>query len=200
MKLIAIISTFILSLFSPITKNPPSVNPTQIPTPTVSHTFNLPSPDFLNRVTKKPFGLHVTPKNSPVTPERFTGFHTGADAEYGDSTAAVPINAIAAGIVIYSGYVNGYGGFVAIRHTLNDQTFISLYGHLKPTSLIKNTSKVDRGQGIGILGQAYSPETAGERKHLHFGIIKGDQLDFRGYVPTQSALNLWTNPVDFLQN
>jgi hypothetical protein len=28
------------------------------------------------RVTKKPFGIFVTPQNSPVQPERFRGFHT----------------------------------------------------------------------------------------------------------------------------
>src|SRR5579863_6635904 len=35
----------------------------------------------LSRVTKKPFGIYVTPQNSPVQPEKFTGFHTGIDFE-----------------------------------------------------------------------------------------------------------------------
>lgn len=33
------------------------------------------------RITKKPFGVFVTPQNSPVNPERFRGYHTGTDFE-----------------------------------------------------------------------------------------------------------------------
>src|SRR4030067_1140465 len=33
------------------------------------------------RVTKKPFGIFITPQNSPIQPEKFSGFHTGADFE-----------------------------------------------------------------------------------------------------------------------
>jgi hypothetical protein len=31
---------------------------------------------------KKPFGIYITPENSPVQPENFTGYHTGIDVEY----------------------------------------------------------------------------------------------------------------------
>ncbi|NTU99252.1 hypothetical protein HGA64_04600 [Candidatus Falkowbacteria bacterium] len=43
--------------------------------------FVPPISDALSRVTKKPFGIKVSPKNSSVSPERFTGYHTGVDFE-----------------------------------------------------------------------------------------------------------------------
>jgi hypothetical protein len=33
------------------------------------------------RITKKPFGIYITPVNSSVQPERFSGYHTGTDFE-----------------------------------------------------------------------------------------------------------------------
>jgi hypothetical protein len=33
------------------------------------------------RVAKKPFGIFITPQSSPVQPEHFRGYHTGADFE-----------------------------------------------------------------------------------------------------------------------
>ncbi|MCL5774898.1 MAG: hypothetical protein M1333_01655, partial [Patescibacteria group bacterium] len=48
----------------------------------VSHTLLFPPLDkALERVTKKPFGIKISPQNSPVSPERFSGFHTGVDFE-----------------------------------------------------------------------------------------------------------------------
>ena len=40
-----------------------------------------PIDDALSRVTKKPYGLKISPQDSPVKPERFNGIHTGADFE-----------------------------------------------------------------------------------------------------------------------
>jgi len=53
----------------------------------------------LTRVTKKPFGIYVSPGHSPVSPERFSGYHTGVDFE---TTAAeqnidIPIYALCDG-------------------------------------------------------------------------------------------------------
>ena len=31
------------------------------------------------RITKKPFGIKISPENSPISPERFSGYHTGID-------------------------------------------------------------------------------------------------------------------------
>lgn len=179
---------FILSFFPRPSSTP---TPTYIPAPTPSFKYALPAKDFLSRITKKPFGIYVTPKHSPVSPERFTGYHTGADAEYGDVATDVPVYAIDSGTIIYSGYVSGYGGFIAIQNA----NFISVYGHLRPSSLLTKGTQVTQGQHIAILGQGFTSETNGERKHLHLGIIKSTHLDFRGYVQQQSQLSLWQNPV-----
>jgi murein DD-endopeptidase MepM/ murein hydrolase activator NlpD len=184
-------------------KNPstqPITSSTSTPTtatPSVKAVFQyaFPIDNFFSRLTKKPFGIYITPKNSPVQPEKFTGFHTGVDIEYSDIAGEVKVYAIANGQVIHSGWVSGYGGFLAVQHT----TFISVYGHLNPGSLPKNGSIVKKGQQIGILGDAFSTQTDGERQHLHFGIIKGHQLDFRGYVQNQSELSLWLDPVTLFQ-
>lgn len=173
----------------PLTRTVSSPNPTTPPTKAV-FPYAFPVDNFFQRLTKKPFGIYVTPKNSPVQPEKFTGYHTGDDVEYGDVTGEVRVYAIANGQVVHSGWVSGYGGFVAIQHT----TFISVYGHLNPSSLIADGTIVKKGQQIGILGDAYSPQTDGERKHLHFGIVIGHKLDLRGYVQTPSELPLWLDP------
>jgi hypothetical protein len=55
-------------------------------------------------------------------------------------------------------------------------------------------------QKIGMLGNGYTGETDGERRHLHFAIIKGHQIDFRGYVQNENKLNSWANPIDFIKN
>jgi len=169
-----------------------SSEPTPIPSPTPIPKFIPPIAEFKKRIVKKPFGLYITPATSPVQPEKFTGYHTGVDVEYGDVQTDVPTVAIADGLVIYSGWVSGYGGFLAILHT----DYISTYSHLNPESLLPKNTKVLQGQTIGTLGRAYSHETDGERKHLHFGIIKGNKLDLRGYVQNEIEISLWLNPLN----
>jgi len=44
----------------------------------------LPVNQFFARITKKPFGVYITPETSPVQPEKFTGYHTGVDVEFVD--------------------------------------------------------------------------------------------------------------------
>ena len=97
---LACLSIFVLSgcQASPITtmpSSPPSsssqpANPSSspsIPTPTPPQP-NAPKPaitepisDALSRVTKKTFGLYVSPGHSTIRPERFTCYHTGVDFE-----------------------------------------------------------------------------------------------------------------------
>ena len=40
-------------------------------------TFTNPISNPLERIIKKPFGIKINPANSPVQPERFSGYHTG---------------------------------------------------------------------------------------------------------------------------
>ena len=110
-----------------------------------------PVAQFKQRITKKPFGIYITPKNSPVSPERFTGYHTGIDVEYGDVAEDVTVHAIAPGIVRVSRRAEGYGGVVAIEHEVDKEKVAAIYGHLKPSSLLSVGSKVAAGDTIGIL-------------------------------------------------
>jgi hypothetical protein len=75
-----------------------------------------PTKNFVQRVTKKPFGILIDKKTSPVQPERFSGYHTGADAEYADVKTDVPVVAIADGTVEYANTVDGYGGVIAVTY------------------------------------------------------------------------------------
>jgi hypothetical protein len=76
---------------SPIS-NPPSISPGSSSLAIAPAAFVESVEGFVQRVTKKPFGLYVDPDNSPVQPEMFTGYHTGADAEYDDTAVGVSVN------------------------------------------------------------------------------------------------------------
>jgi murein DD-endopeptidase MepM/ murein hydrolase activator NlpD len=174
-----------------VTKQPAS---TPAPTPAPQPSVVQPTDGFLARVTKKPFGIYLTPQNSPVQPERFTGYHTGTDAEYGDIAADVPVNSIADGTVTLAQWVSGYGGVEVIRTDLPIGQKLVLYGHLRPSSLLAVGTQVTKGQQIAVLGTAYSNETDGERRHLHLAVLVGG-LDLRGYVQSKSELSGWVDPV-----
>lgn len=155
----------------------------------------FPVKEFKERITKKPFGIYITPETSPVQPERFKGYHTGVDVEYGDTAGDVPVSAIAAGTIISSGRVSGYGGVVVIKHSIDNKNYLVLYGHLNPATLAAKNTTVTSGQTIGTLGKGGASETDGERKHLHFGIYTGADLNFKGYVQTQEELKKWIDPL-----
>lgn len=159
--------------------------------------YAYPIKNFTTNQTKKVFGQYITPATSPVQPERFTGYHTGVDIEISpsDLNKAVPVYSIYVGKVRYVGYVSGYGGVIVIQYTLNGQVVTALYGHIKLASAtVKVGQTVKKGQELAILGKAYSVETDGERKHLHFAIHRGVTIDFRGYVQNKSELTAWIDP------
>ncbi|MBX4190034.1 M23 family metallopeptidase [Candidatus Parcubacteria bacterium] len=148
-----------------------------------------------SRITKKSFGTYVSPKNSPVSPERFTGYHTGVDfeASANEQDTDIPVSAICDGDIVLSKTASGYGGVVVQQCSLDNQPITVIYGHLKPTSLKPLSTHLSRGQQLGILGKGYSAETDGERKHLHLGIHQGATINILGYVQTQSLLSQWLN-------
>jgi murein DD-endopeptidase MepM/ murein hydrolase activator NlpD len=209
---IAILVFFSVAFVFRRLNNPPSVvmppqetNKTLVPSPnqsTSALTENTskdilmePIAGFRDRVTKKPFGIFITPLTSPIQPERFRGYHTGADAEYGDVTTTVPVYAVQNGTIIYSGYVSGYGGVLVLTGNINNQAVRFLYGHLNPSQLLPVDTVVGAGQQIEVLGKGFSLETDYERRHLHFSIIKGTKIDFRGYVQNKNELAKWIDPL-----
>lgn len=155
-----------------------------------------PIDEFKERITKKKFGDYISPKNSPISPERFEGFHTGVDVEYGDSDQEIEVRSIAVGKVVGSRKAQGYGGVVIVEHQIGDQILFGIYGHLKPESMARVGEEVKAGQKIGVLGKDYSTETDNERKHLHLGLSKTNNI--RGYVNNKAELDNWVDPLGLI--
>lgn len=154
---------------------------------------------FRDRVTLKPFGLRVSPRSSPVQPERFSGYHTGADIEFSDTEAEVEVHAIEQGTVTLVRVADGYGGVVVIKHDVDGTTYQVVYGHLDPATLPKLGQTVARGDVLGQLGEGGTTETDGERKHLHFAVYTGSQPNIRGYVSREADLKAWIDPLSLYQ-
>ncbi|MES2223778.1 MAG: M23 family metallopeptidase [Patescibacteria group bacterium] len=162
-----------------------------------SASFVMPISDASSRITKKHFGTYVTPKNSPVSPEVFTGFHTAVDFETfpSEKDIDVPIYVICSGKILVKRVANGYGGMVVQSCALQGSPITVVYGHLRLAdmkAIVGDTLK--SGEFLTNLGTGYSTETAGERKHLHLGIHKGATPDTRGYIANKSDLQNW---IDF---
>lgn len=186
---------------TPMSVTSPTVTPPVEPTPAPPAKVPVlvsPTPEFQNRVTKKPFGLYSTPATSPVQPERFTGYHNAVDIEYADAATDVPVVAIADGEIVMAEWVSGYGGLIVEKIVVNGETLFIIYGHMDPSSFTTKTT-VKQGEQIAILGDGYTTETDGERKHIHFGIRKGS-LDIRGYVQSEGELAGWYDPIAFYQS
>ena len=71
-----------------------------------------------------------------------------------------PVQAIAEGIIVHASPVKGFGNLILIKH--ND-TWMSAYGHLDKI-LIKQGTKIQKGQKIGTVGQTGYVKTP----QLHF--------------------------------
>jgi murein DD-endopeptidase MepM/ murein hydrolase activator NlpD len=117
----------------------------------------------------------IWPVSGPVTSPfgwRWGRMHQGIDIGAGTGT---PIDAAAAGTVIYCGWEGGYGNLVVIDHGGNLAT---AYGH---QSAIAVTCGQQVGQGqvigyVGCTGHCTGP-------HLHFEVrINGEPVDPLGYL------------------
>ncbi len=153
------------------------------------------------RVSKKPFGIYITPATSPVQPEKFSGYHTGVDfeafAEEQDSD--VIVKAVCDGKLLVKRTATGYGGVAVQSCTLNDQPVTIVYGHVRLSSISHQVGDtLTAGEQLAVLGSGFSNETDGERKHLHLGIHKGSAVNITGYVAAKSSLVNWLNIVDYL--
>jgi hypothetical protein len=146
-----------------------------------------------NRITKKPFGIKIDPKTSPVQPERFSGYHTGTDFEATpeEATSDVKVYALCSGKLLQKRTASGYGGFAVQECTINNQVVTVIYGHINISSVTTKTGElISTGQQFAILANQ-GTGTDGERKHLHLGIHKGSTVNIKGYVQTESELNGW---------
>lgn len=99
--------------------------------------------------------------------------HQGIDIAAAEGT---PIQAAAAGRVIYSGIMRGYGNVVILKH---EENITTVYAHNRRNYVQLNES-VRQGQAIaevGSTGRAEGP-------HLHFEIrVNGDPYNPRHFLP-----------------
>lgn len=163
--------------------------------------FGLPMDNALARVTKKPFGLHITLATSPVENDRFSGYHVGVDFETfeDEQDIEILIYAICDGPLLLKKQATGYGGVAIQSCTLDGQPVQITYGHLALQSIEAEVGdELVRGQTIGRLGQGYSEETDGVRKHLHLGVHRGDEMDMRGYVQSEDEVAAWLDAQEHL--
>lgn len=161
-----------------------------------------PVSDFQTRVTKKPFGIYVTPKNSPVSPEKFTGYHMGADFETSPSEQNIDVlvNVICTGKLLMKKWASGYGGVTVQSCTINNQAVTVIYGHLNIDTVTPSVGQLlNFGDHLAMLGKGYSQQTDGERKHLHLGIHKGTAINILGYTQNKADLSNWIDPLTVLK-
>jgi murein DD-endopeptidase MepM/ murein hydrolase activator NlpD len=178
----------------PITFPATSTNDKSIATPSSSRLLYWPINRPLERVTKKPFGQKVSPSNSPVQPERFSGYHTGVDFEAfsDEKTTDVLISALCDGRILAKRIATGYGGVLIQACVLDGEPVTLVYGHLRLSSIsVQAGDWLKAGQIFAVLGTGGSAETSGERKHLHLGIHRGSSQNILGYVARESELKNW---------
>ncbi|ACL69852.1 peptidoglycan DD-metalloendopeptidase family protein [Halothermothrix orenii] len=99
----------------------------------------------------------------PIRKEKH--FHTGIDIAV---PIGSPVYAAEEGIVIYSGWKNGYGNLVIIKHRDNKLTY---YAH-NLRLLVKKGERVKQGRIIALSGN--SGDSTGP--HLHFEIRVGNRV------------------------
>lgn len=154
------------------------------------------------RVLFKSFGTEVSPSDSPVQPERFRGYHTGTDFEAFDHErdSEVAVFAICNGRLLRKSTAAGYGGYAVQACRINGQDVTVVYGHLRLSSISARISdEITAGERLGVLGNGFSSETDGERKHLHLSIKKGTRIDIRGYVQNKNELDGWIDYSDLVK-
>lgn len=157
------------------------------------------------REKKLTFGLFVTPnpEENPIDPpERFIGYHAALDLEIfpDEETKDVPVVAACSGKILQTETVAGYGGVVIQSCSLNNEEVTVLYGHLDYNRFQKESGQdAAPGEPIGFLGEKKSPESGDTRKHLHFGIHRGNEIEVRGYVENEEELKSFIDPLPLLQ-
>lgn len=127
-----------------------------IPTQYVGGTFMWPVPGYY-RISSDYQG-----RTSPISGK--SEFHTGIDipASYGEDVVAA-----ADGVVIKSGWVNGYGNTIMISH---GSGIVTLYGH-NSSLVASNGQSVKKGQVIAKIGS--TGNSTGN--HCHFEVrVNGD--------------------------
>ncbi|MGF7058700.1 peptidoglycan DD-metalloendopeptidase family protein [Brassicibacter mesophilus] len=117
-------------------------------------------------------------------------YHTGIDLA---KPTGEPIQAIADGEVISSGWRGGYGYAVYIKHPIEEGNtkdyIISLYAHMVRQPMVRVGEQVKAGQLIGETGNSGMSKGA----HLHF--------EMRGYISKENKnYDKWMEIIDLNHN
>lgn len=113
-----------------------------------------------------PFGWRSSPWG------RGGDWHPGIDIANSPGT---PVLATAAGVVVYSSYMSGYGNLVLIDHGNGIET---AYGH-NAQNLVKNGQAVQKGERIAFMGST----GASTGPHVHYEVrINGTAVNPSGYL------------------
>lgn len=114
--------------------------------------------------------------------QRWGKLHAGVDIA---ARGTVPVVAAASGVVIRSYYSPSYGNCIFIAHSINGQTYTTVYAHLSSRA-VGEGQVVTKGQFIGNMGN--TGDSQGQ--HLHFELHRGgwnasksNAIDPRGIVP-----------------
>lgn len=172
--------------------------------------YDYPTDQYSKRLSKNPYGTFY-PSSSPHTLDsdvcpgaiKYSGYHTGDDLEtfVDEKNSAVSVHSIYNGTVLKAQNVSGYGGIIVILYNINGQDYTAYFGHIDlSTAQVKSGSYVNTGDKLAELAAACSGANDNVRKHLHFAIHRGSQIDYKGYVTTKSALGAWVDPKSFLEN
>ncbi len=75
--------------------------------------------------------------------------------------------------------IGNYGGYVILKHEINEVVFYSLYGHVKTPHMVAMGDKVRAGQEFARIGQ--ESDSGGWFCHVHLQILTQDAID-EGYT------------------
>ncbi len=147
------------------------------------------------KIFRFPYDEYVLTQGYGMTSYARRGAYGGAGHNGIDMAAGYgsPIRPIGSGSILASGFNNGWGNWVAVRH---DGGLVSLYAHMKAPSGLANSSVVATSSIIGYEGSTGNATGS----HLHLSIYK----DFFTYIsPTSGQLYFnyfegTLNPLDYL--
>ena len=109
-------------------------------------------------------------RTSPWDPERTHPVSGNVLPHRGEDWAApagTPIPSAADGVVVYNGYMSGYGNTIVVEHTVNGETVHTLYAHMNEESPLPVGTEVSAGQEVGVVGNT----GVGTGPHLHFEVL-----------------------------
>lgn len=122
-------------------------------------------------VVSSPFGLRQDPLGGGQR------VHEGIDIA---ASSGSPIRALAAGRIVFSGWVEGYGNLVAIDH---GNGMVTRYAHTE-ANLVSVGEEVVAGQNIALVGS--SGRATGP--HLHLEVLQdGRPIDPRSFLTLASS-------------